>query len=175
MVADDRVPREESTDGSDGSPVHRPPRVGVRAAVVRDGAILMNHYRTAEGDVYDLPGGGQDHGETQDDALVRECLEETGARVRPYGLACAYELMTDRGLRTGAAIAPFHQLNVVRWCGLERGEEPGLGTTPDAHQLGVAWLPVERLCEFDVRPREIAAWLMSDPSIRPTWIGTLIA
>lgn len=160
-------------EGSDASPVHRPPRVGVRAAVVRDGAILLNHYRAAEGDVYDLPGGGQDHGETQDEALVRECLEETGARVRPYGLACLYEMMTDRALRTGASIEPFHQVNVVRWCGLEPGEEPGLGTVPDEHQVGVAWVPVERLDEIDVRPREVAAWLMADPSSRPTWLGTV--
>lgn len=159
---------------SDPSPVRRPPRLGVRAAVVRDGAILMNRYRGADGrEVHDLPGGGQDHGETQDEALVRECLEETGARVRPYGLAVMYESMVRRAARSGEELRLFHQLNVVRWCGLEPGEEPTLGPAPDGDQLGVVWLPIAELDRHEVVPRELAAWLMSDPSARPTWIGTV--
>lgn len=160
-------------DGSDSSPVLVRPRIGVRAAVVRDGEILLNRYRGPDGDLFDLPGGGQEHGETQDDALIREVLEETGARVRPYGLACTYEVMLREAARTGAPIRLFHQLNIVRWCGLEPGEEPSLGPAPDGRQIGVAWLPIAELDRHDVRPRELAQWLMDDPSVRPTWIGTL--
>lgn len=160
-------------DGSDSSPVLVRPRIGVRAAVVRDGEILLNRYRGPDGDLFDLPGGGQEHGETQDDALVREVLEETGARVRPYGLACSYEVMLREAARTGSPIRLFHQLNIVRWCGLEPGEEPSLGPAPDGRQIGVAWLPIAELDRHDVRPRELAQWLMGDPSVRPTWIGTL--
>ena len=160
-------------DGSDPSPVRVRPRIGVRAAVVRDGEILLNRYRGPDGDLFDLPGGGQEHGETQDDALIREVLEETGARVRPYGLACTYEVMLREAARTGAPIRLFHQLNIVRWCGLESGEEPSLGPAPDSRQIGVAWLPIAELDRHDVRPRELAQWLMDDPSVRPTWIGTL--
>jgi len=160
-------------DGSDSSPVLVRPRIGVRAAVVRDGEILLNRYRGPDGDLFDLPGGGQEHGETQDDALVREVLEETGARVRPYGLACTYEVMLRETARTGSPIRLFHQLNIVRWCGLEPGEEPSLGPAPDGRQIGVAWLPIAELDRHDVRPRELAQWLMDDPSVRPTWIGTL--
>ncbi|WP_347040985.1 NUDIX domain-containing protein [Brachybacterium nesterenkovii] len=160
-------------DGSDSSPVLVRPRIGVRAAVVRDGEILLNRYRGPDGDLFDLPGGGQEHGESQDDALIREVLEETGARVRPYGLACTYEVMLREAARTGAPIRLFHQLNIVRWCGLEPGEEPSLGPAPDGRQIGVAWLPIAELDRHDVRPRELAQWLMDDPSVRPTWIGTL--
>lgn len=143
----------------------------MRAAVVRDGAVLMNRYVMGGAEVYDLPGGGQDHGEEQDAALVRECLEETGARVVPGPLAFCYELMTDHGLRTGEEIGAFHQLNVVRWCTLAPGEEPGVGTAPDGHQEGTAWLPLDRLDAFDVRPVEVARWLAADQ--RPGWIGTI--
>lgn len=159
---------------SDASPVVRAPRIGVRAAVVRDGRILANRYRGEDGaDVFDLPGGGQEHGETQDEALVREVREETGARVQVYGVACLYEVITEVGMRTGEVIEPFHQLNVVRWCGLPDGEEPGLGEVPDGNQLGIAWLPIDELDRWDLRPRELAQWLRDDPSSRPTWIGTI--
>lgn len=155
--------------------MHLRPRVGVRAAVVRDGAILMNRYRTPAGkDLYDLPGGGQEHGETQDAAVIRECLEETGARVRVYGLACLYESMLQEAARLdGASMPLFHQLNVVRWCGLEPGEEPGAGIAPDGRQEGTAWLRIAELDRYDVRPRELAQWFQSDPSSRPVWLGTL--
>lgn len=170
----DRDPVPPNPVEADASPVHRPPRVGVRAAVVRDGQILLNRYRTPEGtDLFDLPGGGQEHGETQDQAVIRECLEETGARVRPYGLACTYESMLRIAARSGTEIDLFHQLNIVRWCGLEPGEEPGLGTVPDGRQVGTAWVPISELGTIDMRPRELAQWLMSDSSARPTWLGTL--
>lgn len=154
------------------TPIARTPRVGVRAAVVRKGRILMNHY---EGDVFDLPGGGQEHGEAQADALVRECREEIGARVEPFGLACAFEVITDVAARSGARLENlFHQVNLVFWCDLAEGEEPGLGDVPDGRQIGVQWLPIDELDRYDVRPRELAAWLQSDPSIRPTWLGTIV-
>lgn len=161
--------------GGVGDPAPSGPRVGVRAAVVRDGAVLVNHYRAGGRDFYDLPGGGQEHGETQDDALRRECAEEIGARVRVYGIACVYELLADRAPRTGEPIPLFHQINVVRWCGLEPGETPGLGPVPDGNQVGTAWLPIAELDRHEVQPPELSAWLRSDPSSRPTWLGSLRA
>lgn len=148
------------------------PRLGVKALIVRDGHVLMNHLIGPDGvDGYAPPGGGQDHGEDQVSALIRECGEEIGARVEVHQVACLYEVRTDRRFRDGAPIPLFHQVNVAYWCGLEEGEEPGVGTDPDPGQVGTAWLPLDRLAEYNVHPVELARWLEADPSARPLSLG----
>ncbi|AIY64969.1 NUDIX hydrolase [Pseudoalteromonas piratica] len=63
-------------------------RPATRAIVTRGQQVLLLHterYRD-----YSLPGGGVDHGESLQQALIRELKEETGAReidnITPYGL-----------------------------------------------------------------------------------------
>lgn len=171
-------------------------RVGVKALIYRDGHILFNEYGYPADDarsplvgddvapsesatdrsrfIYALPGGGQEHGESQTDALQRECLEEVGARVRVFDLACTFELISTRvGTHRAARGDVFHQFNSAFWCQLEPGEEPAVGADADSFQTGVRWLPLERLHEFEVRPVELAQWLQADASNRPRTIGTL--
>ena len=59
-----------------GSELHR---LAVRALVRRAGRLLL--VESADGDLA-LPGGGVEAGESPEDALRREVLEETGAVVR---------------------------------------------------------------------------------------------
>lgn len=149
------------------------PRVGVKALILRDGAILMNRSEVDGHDVFDLPGGGQEYGETQAEALARECAEEIGARVRVHGVACIWEFLTEVGGFRREQIPLSHQLNVGFWCGLEPGQEPRAEASSgmDTWQVGTSWLPVDQLDRFDVRPRAIADWLQADPSIRPVGLG----
>lgn len=148
------------------------PRLAVKALIVRDRSILMNRYVHPTGrEMFELPGGGQEHGEDQPSALIRECREEIGARIEVHQVACLFELMTERSLRDDSPIAPFHQVNVAYWCGLAEGEEPREGTAPDRHQSGTAWLPLDRLGEHDVQPPALARWLAADPGVRPISLG----
>ena len=150
----------------------RTPRVAVKALIIRDRKVLMNRYVHPAGhEMFELPGGGQEHGEDQPAALIRECREEIGAQVEVHQMACLFEFMTARSVRDGSAIAPFHQVNVAYWCGLAEGEEPGEGTEPDRRQAGTAWLPLDGLGGYDVQPPALARWLESDPSDRPLSLG----
>lgn len=153
------------------TPAHTP-RLGVKALIVHDGYVLMNHVVSPAGqDQFMPPGGGQEHGEDQVSALMRECREEIGARIEVHQVASVFEVMTDRGFRDGAPIPLFHQVNVAYWCGLAPGETPGVGSDPDSGQVGSAWLPLDRLGQYDVRPVELARWLEADPSDRPLTLG----
>jgi len=53
-------------------------RLSVKAIIVREGRLLVLKCRDQQGFWYVLPGGGQQVGETLDQALRRECLEELG-------------------------------------------------------------------------------------------------
>ena len=62
-------------------------RLSVRAIVVKGAQILLMY--TERYHDYTLPGGGVDHGEPVEQALVRELSEETGAHsvsnIAPFG------------------------------------------------------------------------------------------
>nr|WP_060576313.1 NUDIX domain-containing protein [Pseudonocardia sp. EC080625-04] len=61
--------------------------VVVGAAIVRDGRLLVaqRSYPAELAGRWELPGGGVEPGESETDALVRECREELGARIRADG------------------------------------------------------------------------------------------
>jgi len=58
-------------------------RNAARAMITREGRVLLPRKDGAPlGERYALPGGAQEMGETLEQALNRECLEEIGTRVR---------------------------------------------------------------------------------------------
>ncbi len=76
-------------------------RNAAKAIIVENDKILVNKNRNTLGDMcyglqngdiyYDLPGGGQNPYETLEQAVKRECLEETGYTVEVKRLAAIYE------------------------------------------------------------------------------------
>lgn len=66
--------------------------------LVRDGRLACVRVDRGETSYYDLPGGAVDGDETEDQALVREFIEETGLTTRPgerLGEAGQYFLKSD--------------------------------------------------------------------------------
>ena len=56
-------------------------RHSARAIIISDGRIAMIH--SLEKNYYKLPGGGIEPGESKENALIRETLEETGLHIIP--------------------------------------------------------------------------------------------
>jgi 8-oxo-dGTP diphosphatase len=63
-------------------------RVAVSALIFQDECVLLAHRRDI--DWWNLPGGGMEAGETVDEALHREVLEETGLQVEIEQLVGVY-------------------------------------------------------------------------------------
>jgi 8-oxo-dGTP diphosphatase len=64
------------------------PFLAVSAAILRDGRVLLVRRARAPGrDLFSLPGGVVEAGETLGAAVAREVLEETGLTVAPVTLA----------------------------------------------------------------------------------------
>ena len=74
-------------------------RPSAKAVVVHEGKVLLTRNRTpgdTRPDWHIFPGGGQEPGETLDDALVREVREETGIEIRPGRRLWVRELIAAR-------------------------------------------------------------------------------
>jgi ADP-ribose pyrophosphatase YjhB (NUDIX family) len=62
--------------------------VAVTAFVVNDGRVLL--IRRTDNELWALPGGGQDFGESISETVIRETKEETGVDVAVVGLVGLY-------------------------------------------------------------------------------------
>jgi 8-oxo-dGTP diphosphatase len=75
--------------------LRRPTLIGVRALIVRDGAVLLIRHRSGK-QPWALPGGGVERNERLAEAAWREAREETGAPIRVERLLGVYERFGDR-------------------------------------------------------------------------------
>jgi ADP-ribose pyrophosphatase YjhB (NUDIX family) len=69
--------------------------IGVRALIVRDGAVLLIRHRSGK-QPWALPGGGVKRNERLAEAARREAHEETGAPIRVERLLGVYDRFGDR-------------------------------------------------------------------------------
>ncbi len=91
-------------------------RPSARCVTIRDGKVAMVH--SAKYNSYKFPGGGIEPGETPEEAMIREALEEAGlvvipASVREYGLVHR----VDRSVQPG--VDYFVQDNYYFLCQVE--------------------------------------------------------
>src|SRR5258706_727811 len=57
-------------------------RISTKAIIIQNGKILLLKHEDKYGEWYGLPGGGQENGETLEEALLRECKEEINVKVK---------------------------------------------------------------------------------------------
>lgn len=137
----------------DGYPT---PKVDVRAAVFADNQILL--VRERDDDLWSLPGGWADGGDTPAECAVREVREESGYQVRVTKLAAVW----DRD-REGHPPLQWHVYKLFFLCELEGGSASASVETSEVGFFPVTDLPpmsegrvlatqVARLLEHQERP-----------------------
>ncbi|EUJ29509.1 NUDIX domain-containing protein [Listeria sp. FSL L7-1582] len=73
----------------------------VKAVIIHNGQFLVLKKAGVEGDVWELPGGRMNFGETKGEALFREVQEETGLQVQPFILYDTWEFFQPEYQITG--------------------------------------------------------------------------
>ncbi|MDD5210139.1 MAG: NUDIX domain-containing protein [Elusimicrobiales bacterium] len=125
-------------------------RISAKAIIIRKGKLLLMRARDRSGVYYLLPGGGQNNGETLHEALVRECLEETGILVRP-GVPRYIRDYVAKNHEFSAADKGFHQVEVMFLCEYIKRVKGGTREL-DARQTGVSWIPLKKLGTIKLYP-----------------------
>lgn len=127
-------------------------RTATKAVIIKDGKILLNKY-FKKNTYYTFPGGGQDHNEDLKTNLKRECLEEMGAIVEVGDILFVREYIADHHNPPPSRIG-YHQVNIIFECSLadENLVQP---LQPDPNQIGVEWVPVVDLLNYNLYPLSI--------------------
>ena len=110
------------------------PKVDVRAAVFKEGQILLVQERSDGG--WSLPGGWADVNERPSAMVEREVWEESGFQVRARKVVGVYESNHDR-----QPLTVYHAYKVVFLCDLLGGEARASNETLDVGFFGLDQLP----------------------------------
>ena len=143
----------------------------VRAIIVKDDQVLLLQKLDDNGPRYALPGGGQDTGESLQESLQRECMEEIGSKVTIKQLLHIADYFK---IRTTTPESKRHLVEFLFVCEVADDYQPGMGSHPDKHQVGVAWADLSELRKFPVFARftlvEITRYL-TQYSSQPIYLG----
>lgn len=128
-------------------------RVSAKAIVVHEDRMLLTKKTDAGGDYYILPGGGQEHGESLFQTLIREVLEETGYRIEPKDLVFVRDYI-GANHEFAADSSHFHQVELYFEARLVDSAAAEI-LVPDKGQIGIEWLPLSRVGACRVYPLKL--------------------
>ena len=150
---------------------NKPIRNSAKAIIIRNNKILLTRNRDLIGDYFLLPGGGQNHKETLDKAIIRECREETGAIVKVGKLLFIREYIAQNH-DFGEFDSEIHQVEFIFECDLIEDPSVDRQSEPDATQISVDWIPVTDLSKIRFYPSVLSNILNSNfKHDSPSYLG----
>lgn len=115
-------------------PGYATPKIDVRAAVMKDGNILLVQETTDS--CWAMPGGWADVGDIPSDVAIRETKEESGFDVKPLKVIGVFDAN-----RAGRQLEFFHAFKIVFLCELIGGEAKPSSETLDVNFFSFDALP----------------------------------
>lgn len=140
-------------------------RVSAKAIIVEDNKLLAAKKEDENGFFYTIPGGGQNHGETLEEALKRECLEEISVVVKMKRLLFIRDYIGMNHEFPDHAARKVHQLEIMFEAEIISGA-PQNGSEPDNGQLSVEWLPLDEQERYRLYPKVLIGQLKSFNDIK---------
>lgn len=144
-----------------------------RAIVLCDGHILLQKLRFPDGHIeYALPGGGQNEDETMEEAVIRECREETGYAVRLERFVALFEeiITTDNYRRQYPE--RFHRIFNIFLCTTD-GKAPLAPSEQDMTQVDIKWVALQDMTRLrtwhDFLSTKLLELIATD---HPVYMGT---
>jgi 8-oxo-dGTP diphosphatase len=126
-------------------------RVAAYAVILREDRILLTRLSpsVSHHELWTLPGGGLDHGESPRDAVVREVHEETGLRAEVGETARVYSAHLPGVWRDGRRV-DAHALRIV-YDGWVPADAPDPHVVEvDGSTVDAAWQPVSRVLDGSI-------------------------
>lgn len=128
----------------------KPIRNSAKAVIVEEGRLLMvkcQFDRDKPEYTYLLPGGGQEKGEPLADTLRREVREELGCDVAVGEFAMLREFIDPQSIW-----GDMHQVEFYFYCKRLTDIDLAKATEPDAEQVDVVWVDLDKLHALTVFP-----------------------
>jgi len=150
-------------------------RNSAKAILISDEQILLTKNKDNEGDFYLFPGGGQEHGETIHNALIRECIEEVGHRVKVGELLHIREYI-GKNHEHSSFDFNVHQIEYYFVCTLsDEKDNYHKPTNPDSNQVGIEWIAIKDLLEYRIYPKELRKYIIkySNNEKAPVYLGDI--
>lgn len=147
----------------------KPIRNSAKAVIIANDQILLTKNVDADGYFYLYPGGGQEKGEELRDAVIRECIEETGCKVSVKDLLFIREYIGENH-EFAEWDSDTHQVEFYFECAIEEEEASLTGHNPDGDQIGVEWIALQQLDEIRVYPKGLTKQLQ-ERNYKPCYIG----
>ena len=117
-------------------PGYATPKIDVRAAVMKDGSILLVQETTDS--CWAMPGGWADVGDIPSEVAIRETKEESGFHIKPFKVIGVFDAN-----RVGRRLEFFHAFKIIFLCELIGGE-----AKPSSETLDVKFFPLDELPEL---------------------------
>lgn len=130
-----------------------PIRNSAKAIIIHGDKVLLTKNQSRENFFYLFPGGGQEHKETLHSALKRECIEEVGCQIEVGELLHIREYIGENH-ELAKSHFDAHQVEFYFVCSLIN-EDINKPTNPDTNQVGMEWVEIQDLLDYNVYPREL--------------------
>lgn len=127
-------------------------RSTAKAIILNENKVLLNKcYDKNNGHYYSLPGGGQNKFETLHEAVIRECMEETGYNVKPTKFVALCEEICENAKTRELYPEYVHKMYHIFVCELSSNivKEP---IEFDDMQVGSEWIDIEHLDSIHLLP-----------------------